>query len=230
MSSAEPLVRVAGVTHRLGPTGAAAVLHDIDLELDGADLVALAGRSGSGKSTLCHLIAGLGRPTSGSIRVLGRPADQVADWATVALLPQRLALVEELTVQENAFLPAALHATPGTVRSERQELCALLLDTLDLTHLSGRLASQTSLGEQQRTALARALVLRPRLAVLDEPTGHQDDANVDRVLAAIEVARAGGTAVLVASHDERVLEAANRVISLRDGRVATPVHGGEHGG
>ena len=220
MTGAEPLLRVTGVTHRLGSRGAAPVLHDIDLELDGAELVALAGRSGSGKSTLCHLIAGLGRPTSGSIRVLGRPADQVADWGCVALLPQRLALVEELSVLENAVLPAGLHASTGPGFAQRRELCALLLDTLDLTHLSARPASQTSLGEQQRTALARALVLQPRLAVLDEPTGHQDDENVDRVLAAIAVARAGGTAILVASHDERVLEAANRVIPLRDGRIA----------
>ncbi|RYV49677.1 ABC transporter ATP-binding protein [Pengzhenrongella frigida] len=219
MTSTEPLLRVAGVTHRLGPTGAPPVLHDIDLAVDAAELVALAGRSGSGKSTLCHLIAGLGRPTSGAVRVLGRPADEVASWATVALLPQRLALVEELSVRENVILPAGLHASTGPARSERRELCDLLLDTLNLTHLGARLASQTSLGEQQRTALARALVLQPRLAVLDEPTGHQDDENVDRVLAAILLARAGGTAIVVASHDERVLEAANRVVPLRDGRL-----------
>ena len=219
MTRTEPLLRVAGVTHRLGPTGSPPVLHDIDLELGVAEFVALAGRSGSGKSTLCHLIAGLGRPTSGRILVCGRPADQVADWATVALLPQRLALVEELSVLENAVLPAGLRASTGPARSDRRELCALLLETLDLTHLSARLASQTSLGEQQRTALARALVLQPRLAVLDEPTGHQDDENVDRVLAAIALVREGGTAILVASHDERVLDTADRVIPLRDGRL-----------
>jgi len=220
MTRTEPLLRVAGVTHRLGPAGAPPVLRDVDLGVDAAELVALAGRSGSGKSTLCHLIAGLGRPTSGTIRVLGRPADQVADWGCVALLPQRLALVEELSVLENALLPAALHAEADAARGDHRELGALLLETLGLTPLSGRLASQTSLGEQQRTALARALVLRPRLAVLDEPTGHQDDESVDRVLAAIALARAGGTAILVATHDERVLEAANRVIPLRDGRIA----------
>ena len=218
-TSAEPLLRVEGLTHRLGPTSAPPVLHDIDLTLDGAEFVALAGRSGSGKSTLCHLVAGLGRPTSGRVLLLGRPADQVHDWATVALLPQRLALVEELSVLENAMLPVGLHAATGPARAERRELCALLLDALDLTHLGARLASQTSLGEQQRTALARALVLQPRLAVLDEPTGHQDDENVDRVLAAIVLSRARGTAILVASHDERVLEAAGRVVPLRDGRL-----------
>ena len=177
-----------------------AVLQDIGLELGVAELVALAGRSGSGEPTLCHLIAGLGRPTSGRILAFGRPADQVDDWATVALLPQRLAVVEELSVLENAAHPANLHASTGPARAERRELYALLLDTLDLTHLSARLASQTSLGEQQRTALARALVLQPRLAVLDKPTGHQDDENVDRVFAAIALARASGTAILVASH------------------------------
>ena len=218
----EALLRVKAVTHRLGLPGSPAVLHDVDLTVEAGEWVALAGRSGSGKSTLCHLVAGLGRPTSGLVLVDGRRADQVDDWSVVSLLPQRLALIEELSVAENALLPFALRASRGTDAAARLhgEAHAELLATLGLTALGDRSVRQTSLGEQQRTALARALVLRPRLTVLDEPTGHQDDDHVTRVLAAIALAREHGTAVLVASHDERVLDAADRVVSLHGGRVS----------
>lgn len=210
----EPVLRVDGVTHRLGPRAERPVLQEVTARVDEAEVVALAGRSGSGKSTLCHLVAGLGTPTSGTLTVDGTPADRVQDWAAVALLPQRLALVEEMTVEENIRLPTRL-------RPDRRESPdpAQLMETLDLQALAGRPAMATSLGEQQRTALARALVLRPRLAVLDEPTGHQDDEHVDLVLAAMDWARRHGTAVLVATHDERVLEAADRVVGLHLGRV-----------
>jgi ABC-type ATPase involved in cell division len=88
------------------------------------------------------------------------------------------------------------------------------LELLDVAHIEGRMARQTSLGEQQRTAVARAIVLRPSLVVLDEPTSHQ-------VLEAFLAMRGHGTAVLVASHDERVIEVADRTVRLDEGRVVT---------
>jgi ABC-type lipoprotein export system ATPase subunit len=208
-----PLLRVEQVTHHLGDRTSAPVLRDVDLEIDEAQLVALVGRSGSGKSTLCHLVAGLGTPGSGRILVDGQPADQVQDWAVVALLPQRLALVEELTIEENILLPTVLAGRRPTADAR------VVIDRLGLEAVAGRLATQVSLGEQQRAALARALVLRPRLAVLDEPTGHQDDEHVELVLQALAAARDWGTAVLVATHDNRVLEVADQVVRLHHGQV-----------
>jgi ABC-type lipoprotein export system ATPase subunit len=206
-----PLVRVTGVSHTRG-SGAAAtrVLHEIDLSLDAAALVVLAGRSGSGKSTLCHLVAGVMAPTAGQVLVAGRPALDVRDWAQVSLLPQRLSLDPELSVAENVLLPAGLRGRPA-----RPEL----LDRLGLTPIAARPARETSLGEQQRTALARALVLDPAVAVLDEPTGHQDDEHVHLVLGALTAAVGAGTLALVATHDPRVIEAADVVIQLRSGRL-----------
>jgi ABC-type lipoprotein export system ATPase subunit len=207
----EYLLEVTGVTHRPGRAGrAAAVLHDVSMRMAEGELVALAGRSGSGKSTLCHLIAGLDRPTHGSVAVDGRPARSVRDWAVVSLLPQHLALTPELTVGQNASLPAWLRGLPAGTE---------LLDLLGLAHLADRLVTETSLGEQQRTAIARTLALRPRLAVLDEPTGHQDDDHVERVVAALSEINREGRAILVATHDERVLEAAHRVVHLDGGRI-----------
>ena len=204
-------MEVRGVSHTRG-SGAAAtqVLHDIDLSLEPAALVVLAGRSGSGKSTLCHLIAGIMAPTAGVVLVAGRPAHVVADWAETSLLPQRLALEPELTVAENVLLPAGLRGSPtGTD----------LLDQLGLTPIAGRPARETSLGEQQRTALGRALVLKPAVAVLDEPTGHQDDEHVHLILEVLTAAVRSGTLALVASHDPRVIDIADVVIRMRSGRI-----------
>lgn len=204
------LVSVRGVTHRYGD---ATILRDVSLEIGAGEFVALAGRSGSGKSTLCHLIAGIEPPDVGQVNVEGRSASTVEDWGLSALLPQRLALAEELSVRENALLPCWLRGV---------EAPDDLLDALALAGIADAPAGQTSLGEQQRTALARVLALRPRLALLDEPTAHQDDDNVKRVLKALLTAQRDGTTVVVATHDDRVLEAASRVVRLAGGVVSDP--------
>lgn len=209
------MLDVVDVTQSYGSgSDVAIVLHAVSVQVAAAEIVALAGRSGSGKSTLCHLIAGLERPAVGTIHVAGRPAHTIKDWAAVSLLPQRLGLADELTVAENVLLPRRLR--PGRAAATSADA---LLAALGLASIAGRLATQTSLGEQQRTAIARALVLDPDLAVLDEPTGHQDDERVDLVLAALKLAQSAGTAILVATHDERILAAADRVVRLQSGRV-----------
>jgi ABC-type lipoprotein export system ATPase subunit len=199
------LVVVDAVSHKR-------ILRDIDLRLDGARLVVLAGRSGSGKSTLCHLVAGVMRPTTGTVLVADQPADRVRDWGVTSLLPQRLALAAEMTVAENATLPAHLRDRPVDPD---------LFDRLGLDAIRDRPAGATSLGEQQRTALARALVLTPAVAVLDEPTGHQDDDHVGLILTTLAAAAAGGTLVLVATHDQRVIDIADETIHLRSGSLAS---------
>jgi ABC-type lipoprotein export system ATPase subunit len=204
------LVHVGAVTHsRAGVT----ILRDVDLRLDGSRLVVLAGRSGSGKSTLCHLIAGITRPSTGEVLVADEPAHRVRDWGVTSLLPQRLALAAEMTVTENAFLPARLRGRPDDPD---------LLTRLGLDGIADRPAATTSLGEQQRTALARALVLRPAVAVLDEPTGHQDDEHVGLILDALVTAARAGSLVLVATHDQRVIDVADERIDLRSGRLSIP--------
>ncbi|MBM2614264.1 ATP-binding cassette domain-containing protein [Actinoplanes sp. LDG1-06] len=201
------LVRLESVTHTHGSTP---VLTDISLSLPPARLAVLAGRSGSGKSTLLHLMAGVMPPTSGTVTVDGRPAVSHHEWDRVALLPQRPALAPELTVAENAHLPARLRGRtppPG------------LLTRLGLDPLAGRPAHDTSLGEQQRTAIARALVLTPAVALLDEPTAHQDDEHVALVLGALTAAVAEGTLVVVATHDQRIIDLADELLPLHSGRL-----------
>jgi ABC-type multidrug transport system ATPase subunit len=202
------VVSMDAVTHAFGRTPP--VLHDVSFSVDEAELVVLAGRSGSGKTTLLHLAAGVMHPTSGEVTVLGRPADSWSDWASVALMPQRSAVAPELTVRENVGLAAALRGA---------EVDPSLMAELGLAEIADRAATETSLGEQQRISAARALSLRPRLALLDEPTGHQDDDHVDLMLAALRHAGEHGTALLVATHDARVIAVADRVVHLDQGRV-----------
>ncbi|HEX6335863.1 MAG TPA: ABC transporter ATP-binding protein [Jiangellaceae bacterium] len=215
---------VHSVTHTYTLRHAAAVtaLHDVDLVAERGELVCVSGPSGSGKSTLCHLAAGLERPLRGTVRVSGHAPDRLRDWRMVAVAPQRHGLIPDLSVAENVWLPVhygAGYASEGEVYGDGAVAAALEL--LDIAHIEGRMARQTSLGEQQRTAVARAIVLRPSLVVLDEPTSHQDDEHVDQVLEAFLAVREHGTALLVASHDERVMDVADRTVRLDEGRVVS---------
>jgi ABC-type multidrug transport system ATPase subunit len=202
-----PVLVVDSVTHRIG---SATVLTDVSLSVDAGQLVVLAGRSGSGKTTLLHLVAGVSRPTSGRVEVLGDDPCARHDWASVSLTPQHSAVAGGLTVGENVGLPASLRG--GTVEPG-------LLASLGLAAVVDRPATDTSLGEQQRTAIARGLVLQPTVALFDEPTSHQDDDHVELVLAALLDARARGSAVVVATHDPRVVDVADRVVRLSEGRA-----------
>ncbi len=203
-----PVAVVSAVSH--SPDGVTEVLHDVSLEVAPAELVVLSGRSGSGKSTLLLLLTGVARPTRGEVTVLDRPAREWSDWSRVAFAPQHASISPELTVRENVGLPASLHG--GAVPDG-------LLESLGIAALADRTATETSLGEQQRTAVARALVLAPDLCLLDEPTSHQDDDHVEVVLSALRAATTSGTALVVASHDPRVLAAADRVVALDNGHV-----------
>jgi ABC-type lipoprotein export system ATPase subunit len=203
-----PAVVVAGVTHGERSPGAA-ILSDVSLTATTGQVVVIEGRSGSGKSTLCQLVAGLEAPDLGRVLVASRPATEVRDWGVLALLPQRLGLPAELTVEENVMVPCWMRG-----EATRPEL----VEQFDLGHLVGRLTGQLSRGEQQRVAIARAAALSPTVIVLDEPTSHQDEAHADLVAGRlIELARAG-SAVLIATHDPRLVGEADQVVHLHAGR------------
>lgn len=189
--------------------GTLTILDGVSLQARAGRLIALSGRSGSGKSALCHLVAGVTEPTSGSVQVLGGPAHPARAWRDVTLLPQRLALVPELTIAENITWPCVL--------ADREPPLNVLAG-LALDSLADRPARSASIGEQQRAGLARALSIQPIVAVLDEPTGHQDDTNVELVITALMEAASAGTCVMVATHDDRVLDACDDVIQLDGGR------------
>jgi putative ABC transport system ATP-binding protein len=139
-------------------------------------------------------------------------------WREVSVLPQKFGLIDELTVRQNIEYPARL---AGTIE-ESIELIDELVESLGLTALQSRYPKETSIGEQQRTALARALVLSPRLVLADEPSGHQDRSFHDRVFATLRRAASRGTTCLVATHNEEAAPHLDRVMHISDGRLQEP--------
>ena len=190
-------------------------LRGASIEVEPGELVALLGRSGSGKTTLLNCLLGWERPDDGDVVVPGAPVPAAAPWTTIAVVPQQFGLVEELTLADNVALPAGLAGLADPRGAAADTLAALRLE-----HLADRRPEEVSLGEQQRTALARALVVRPRFLVADEPTGRLDEDLTLHVLATVRaLCTAAGTGALVASHDPAVVAAADRVVRLSDGVV-----------
>jgi putative ABC transport system ATP-binding protein len=193
-------------------------LAGVDLQVDAGEFVALVGPSGSGKSTLLALLCGWEAPDEGQLAYRGALAGRRPDglgWAELALVPQALGLVPDLSLADNVLFPARLRGTLGA----DEPLAADLLEEFGLAHLAARYPHQASLGEQQRVAVARALLLGPAVLLADEPTAHQDRGHADRMLDAVVDAARCGSAVLVATHDEQAWGAADRVLSMRDGRL-----------
>jgi putative ABC transport system ATP-binding protein len=183
------------------------------------ELVALIGPSGSGKTTLLNLMMGWERPDAGRILwTSGDEATPVPQWSQLAMVPQSLGLLEELTIRENVALPSTLGA-----HGAAEERVTNILDSLGLVELGDRIPSEVSLGEQQRAAVARAVVVSPLLLVADEPTGHQDAEWAHGVFAALRDACRAGTTCLVATHNEEALTYADRVLTMEDGRLAAEV-------
>jgi len=190
-------------------------LDDVSLALRAGELVGLVGRSGSGKTTLLNVIAGWEHADVGTIERAGRQAE-VPGWEELAVVPQKLGLFDELTVRENLEYPARLSGRLGKLRGRVDEL----MEDLAIAHLAARYPKETSLGEQQRTAIARALVLSPRLVLADEPTGHQDAVSERRVLEALGRAAADGASCLIATHNVALAPRLDRVFEMADGRLS----------
>jgi putative ABC transport system ATP-binding protein len=191
-----------------------AILRGASLALEPYELVALAGPSGSGKSLLLDVLGGWLAPDSGRVR--WGDTEQPPSWSALALVPQAFGLMTDLSVWHNLTLPLRLSSTSSGPWPHE------VLERLGLSHLRQRSPDELSLGEQQRVAVARAAVIRPRVLLADEPTAHQDDASAESVLDLLRELSEAGTAVLVASHDPAVLASADRALQLRDGLV-TPL-------
>ncbi len=179
-------------------------LRPVSFRLPAGELVALRGRSGSGKSTLLAILAGWCRPDNGWFWLPNEVDPRRATWWDVAVVPQVLALVPELTIREMVAEAA------GPARVDVDEV----LEALDLRDVADRFPTDTSMGQQQRAAVARAVAARPKLLMADEPTSHQGSAHVELVVKALRDAADHGSSVLVATHDDAVVAAASGVVDL----------------
>jgi putative ABC transport system ATP-binding protein len=217
-AASESLVEAGGVskTYRRGPEVVHA-LDEVDLRLEPGRLVGLMGRSGSGKTTLLTVLAGWEAPDAGTVAWEGDAGRRLVDlpWSDVAILPQKFGLMEELTVLENVEYPARLAGRLGELTGRVDHL----LESLGLSELAGRRPQETSVGQQQRTALARALVLRPRLLLADEPTGHQDAGWAHEVCRILQGSAAEGTCCLVATHNEEIRPYLDVIHTMANGRL-----------
>jgi putative ABC transport system ATP-binding protein len=197
-------------------------LDDVSLAIHPGEFVGVAGPSGSGKSTLLHLLAGLDLPTEGAVHLDGTDTGSLSERGrarlrleTVGIVFQHFHLLPSLSARANVALPLVERGVGTRARRER---ASTLLAQVGLGDRSGHKPGELSGGEQQRVAIARALATDPALVIADEPTGELDSATGERVLDLLS-ATASDRAVVVASHDETVLQKTDRVIRLRDGRL-----------
>jgi putative ABC transport system ATP-binding protein len=226
MPPTETLIRAEHVSrdYRLGETVIHAV-NDLSLEVSSGEFLALLGSSGSGKSTLLNLMAGLDRPTSGTIHVREQnlaalDSQGLARYRrhTVGMVFQSFNLLPRMTLEENVELPLRLAEVD---RAERSRRVAQALDRVRLGQRRQHRPSELSGGEQQRAALARALVNEPAILFADEPTGNLDSATGEQILLLLrEIQDTLGMTIIMVTHERPLAERfANRIAVLSDGRL-----------
>jgi len=206
------------------PGGPVHAVDDVSVSFAERELVAIVGPSGSGKTTLLLLAAGRLAPDEGSVRFQGHDLaalskrEMLAHRRTnVGIVRQGFDLVEGLTAAENVAMPLLLRRVDHSA-AHRRALAAL--DEVGLSARADHIPSRLSGGEQQRTAIARALISEPKLILADEPTGHLDTDTGNEVLALLSVLpRERGASTILVTHDTRIAQAADRVLEMRDGRL-----------
>ena len=200
------------------------IIKDVSIHVDAGEFVVIMGKSGSGKSTLLGLLAALDYPDSGSVQLADKTLSRL-DEDTLAAIRQRemgfvfqsFHLLPTLTVAENIAFPLDIARRPDKARVDE------LIEAVNLGHRRHSMPSQLSGGEQQRTAVARALVSRPKIVFADEPTGNLDEQNANQVMQLLlDLRQQTGSALVVVTHDAALAKMADRVITMHDGRILTP--------
>jgi len=228
----DPTLRAVHVEKTFAPPqhGGAGVqaVRGVDLEVQRGEFVALTGSSGSGKSTLLHMLGGITRPTAGSVWLEGVDLAALDDARLAVLRRRRLGfvfqrynLLPELSLEENVALPLVLDGMAAAAASAAAQMA---LEKVGMAHRASHSPDALSGGEQQRGAIARALVASPALVLADEPTGALDSANSRIVVELLHrlVTEQGQTVVLV-THDPGIAAAAGRAIRMADGRIVSDI-------
>ncbi|HEY7955639.1 MAG TPA: ABC transporter ATP-binding protein [Polyangia bacterium] len=217
-----PVARLDQIVKRYG---AEEVLRGVSLSVEEGEWLALTGRSGSGKSTLLHILGGLDRRFSGTAEVFGRGLGGLDDRALarfrnaeVGFVFQAFNLLDHLTVRENVALPA-FFAGGKSAGAPDGERALAALERVGMAGHAARRPGELSGGQKQRVALARALYGGPRLLLADEPTGNLDGETGRQIIELFGKLHQEGLTLIVVTHQERVSEAAGRVLRLEDGRL-----------
>jgi putative ABC transport system ATP-binding protein len=223
----EPVIELGDVvkTYPL-PAGEVVAIDRLSLTIAESEFVAIVGRSGSGKTTLLNLIAGIDRPTAGTVRVAGAELgslseSELAGWRgeNVGLVFQFFQLLPTLTVIENVMLP--MDFAKKIRVGERRNRARQLLERVGVADQADKVPATLSGGQQQRAAIARALANEPSLLLADEPTGNLDSATASAVLELFSDLNADGQTIVVVTHERDIRAMVGREVTLTDGRVVT---------
>jgi putative ABC transport system ATP-binding protein len=223
-------LRQVGKTYET-PSGPFTALQEINLPIRAGEFVAVVGKSGSGKTTLLNVLAGIDRPTNGTILVDGTRVDslsesQLAEWRgrTIGLVFQFFQLLPTLTIAENVMLPMDfVEVIPA---SKRRAKALELLERVGIPEQADKLPTTLSGGQQQRAAIARALANDPPILMADEPTGNLDEATRTSVLELFAKLNAEGRTIVMVTHERDVSRYSDRQVTLVDGQVAPPANSG----
>lgn len=208
--------------YRIGTNNIVKALNDCSLEIKDGEIVFIVGKSGSGKSTLLHILGGLDKPTSGSVKYDGKVISSLSENVlsvfrrnNIGYIFQEYNLIPELTAEENIKYPVLLQR-----KNPNMNLFDYLVETLELKDRVRHLPSQLSGGQQQRVAIARALMTDPRVVLCDEPTGNLDSHSSEMVQNILFTLNQDlKKTIVIVTHDNEFSEKGGRIIEIRDGRV-----------
>jgi lipoprotein-releasing system ATP-binding protein len=214
-------IKLDAVEKSFGPTK---VLRGINLEIQDQDLVAIRGASGSGKSTLLYLLGGLDRPTSGQVYINGKNINQFSDEelanfrnTSIGFVFQFHFLLPSMSCLDNMLLPARIGN--HSISNVKEEIFRLS-ELLGVKHCLNKFPYEISGGEQQRINIIRALSLRPKILLCDEPTGNLDSKNSEKVITLLKsLSRDFGSTLIVVTHDDKIASYLGRKIVIEDGQI-----------
>ncbi|NRA33713.1 MAG: ABC transporter ATP-binding protein [Polyangiaceae bacterium] len=221
----EALVLVEGLTKSFQHMGETLeVLRGIDLNIYGGEVLSIVGASGAGKSTLMHCLGTLDLPTTGKIRLAGEDLTSMGNARLAKVRNRHIGfvfqfhhLLPEFTAVENVMMPGLIQGRP---KAEMEKRAKALLDEVGMSHRGSHRPGELSGGEQQRVAIARSVVLGPKLLLADEPTGNLDTATSEAIHQLFfDINREHGTTIVVVTHNIAFAKSMPRVVTMRDGRV-----------
>ncbi len=201
------------------------VLYDINLSFEQGSFNSIIGQSGSGKSTLLNIMGTLDRPTNGQVLIKGIPANEMTENeladlrnTSIGFVFQFHYLLPEFTAIENVLMPFQIQT--GKITKEIRNKAEEYMDLVGLSQVRNNPSSKMSGGQQQRTAIARALINRPSIILADEPTGNLDSDSTETIYELMrDINQKLGTTFIIITHDRRIAEKADRIVEIKDGRI-----------